>query len=160
MKAALVCIFSFISFFQVSTTDLSKSFQQASLSAEQAQAFYEKVLTIKTTDESASLYKGAALVTLAKFEKKIKVKKDLVKEGALLIEAAIEREPTNVEFRLVRLIIQENTPKIVGYYKNIDSDKKLIIKQYDQQSTAVKKWIKTYAEQSKAFTAEERNKLL
>ncbi|MBB1149264.1 MULTISPECIES: hypothetical protein [unclassified Myroides] len=160
MKAALVCIFSFISFFQVSTTDLSKSFQQASLSAEQAQAFYEKVLTIKTTDESASLYKGAALVTLAKFEKKIKVKKELVKEGALLIEAAIEREPTNVEFRLVRLIIQENTPKIVGYYKNIDSDKKLIIKQYDQQSTAVKKWIKTYAEQSKAFTAEERNKLL
>ena len=160
MKIALVLLASFISFFQVSTTDLSKSFQQASLSAEQAQAFYEKVLTIKTTDESATLYKGAALVTKAKFEKKIKDKKDLVKEGALLIEAAIEKEPANVEFRLVRLIIQENTPKIVGYYKNIDSDKNMIIKQYSHQSTALKKWIKSYAEQSKAFTADDRNKLL
>lgn len=160
MKIALVLLASFISFFQVSTTDLSKSFQQASLSAEQAQAFYEKALTIKTTDESATLYKGAALVTKAKFEKKIKDKKDLVKEGALLIEAAIEKEPANVEFRLVRLIIQENTPKIVGYYKNIDSDKNMIIKQYSHQSTALKKWIKSYAEQSKAFTADDRNKLL
>lgn len=160
MKIAFVWMISFMSFFQVSTADLSKSFQQASLSAEQAQAFYEKASLIKTTDESASLYKGAALVTLAKFEKKIKVKKELVQEGALLIEAAIEKEPTNVEFRLVRLIIQENTPKIVGYYKNIDIDKNIIIKQYGQQTTALKKWIKTYAEQSKAFTVDERNKLL
>jgi len=160
MKIALVFLISFISFFQVSTTDLSKSFQQASLSAEQAQAFYEKVLTIKTTDESANLYKGAALVTKAKFEKKIKDKKELVKEGALMMEAAIEKEPANVEFRLIRLIIQENTPKIVGYYKNIDSDKNMIIKQYNHQSTALKKWIKSYAEQSKAFTADDRNKLL
>lgn len=160
MKIALIWLISFISFFQVSTTDLSKSFQQASLSAEQAQAFYEKVLTLKTTDESATIYKGAALVTLAKFEKKIKDKKEFVKEGALLIEAAIEKEPANVEFRLVRLIIQENTPKIVGYYKNIDSDKTMIVKQYSHQSTALKKWIKSYAEQSKAFTADDRNKLL
>ncbi|WP_410879139.1 hypothetical protein [Myroides sp. DW712] len=158
MKVALIWIISFISFFQVSTTDLSKSFQQASLSAEQAQAFYEKTLTSK--DESAIVYKGAALVTLAKFEKKIRDKKELVKEGALMIEAAIEKEPTNVEFRLVRLIIQENTPKIVGYYKNIDSDKTMIVKEYSHQSTALKKWIKSYAEESKAFTADDRNKLL
>ncbi|MGS4345901.1 hypothetical protein ACKUSY_10015 [Myroides odoratus] len=158
MKIALIWMISFISFFQVSTTDLSKSFQQASLSAEQAQAFYEKTLTIK--DESATVYKGAALVTLAKFEKKIRDKKELVKEGALMIEAAIEKEPTNVEFRLVRLIIQENTPKIVGYYKNIDKDKNMIVNQYSHQSTALKKWIKSYAEQSKAFTADDRNKLL
>lgn len=160
MNIVLVWLVSFMGFFQVSTADLSKSFQQASLSEEQAQYFYEKTLKIKTIDHSAMLYKGAALMTKAKFEKKIKDKKELVKEGATLIELAIEKEPENVEFRLVRLIIQENSPKIIGYYKNIDSDKDMIINQYNQQSLTLKKWIKSYAEQSKVFTANERNKLL
>ncbi|WP_413510950.1 hypothetical protein [Myroides odoratus] len=160
MKIVLALVVSWLSFFQVSTTDLSKSFQQASQSAEQAEAFYEKVLTIQSKDESATLYKGAALVTKAKFASKISEKKSLVKEGALLIEAAIEKEPNKVEFRLVRLIIQENTPKIVGYYKNKESDKNMIVEHYSKQQTSLKNWIKSYANQSKTFTAEDRNKLL
>lgn len=158
MKFIIAWCISFACLFQVSTSDLSKSFQQASLSAENAQSFYEKAIAI--TDESANIYKGAALVTLAKFEKKIKQKKELVKEGALLIEAAIEKEPQNVEFRLVRLIIQENIPRIVGYHQNVDSDKTMVVEQYEKQHTALKNWIKSYAEESKAFTDEDRDKLL
>ena len=50
------------------------------------------------------------------------------------LNALIETNPNNVHLRYVRLVIQENTPKILGYNKNIKEDKsflKLMLKKKD-----------------------------
>ena len=39
----------------------------------------------------------------------------LFKQGHKLLEAAIAKDPNNAEFRFLRLIIQENSPGILGY---------------------------------------------
>jgi len=62
-------------------------------------------------------YKGAAIAMKAKFAKQIKEKKNLFVEGVKLIENSVKSEPNNLEIRLIRLSIQENSPKILNYKK-------------------------------------------
>ncbi len=50
--------------------------------------------------------------------------------GKKFLENAVDDDPTNVELRLMRLIAQENIPRILGYHQHIDEDKNYIIKQY------------------------------
>ncbi|WP_422359320.1 hypothetical protein [Reichenbachiella sp.] len=39
------------------------------------------------------------------------------------LDELIEANPTNVHLRYVRLLLQESTPKILGYNENIEEDK-------------------------------------
>lgn len=47
--------------------------------------------------------------------------------GKKNIDNAINKDPNNIELRLIRYSIQLNAPKFLGYHKNIASDKKIII---------------------------------
>ncbi len=51
-------------------------------------------------------------------------------EGKKIMDNAVLKDPKNVEIRLMRLSTQENAPKILGYTKNIEEDKKVIISEY------------------------------
>ncbi|MEC4113274.1 hypothetical protein [Myroides pelagicus] len=159
MKLLTVFIVSLTLFFQSSSKGIRESFEQASGSIEQAEVFYEKTLSLDDTDLSTA-YKGAALITKGKYAKGIKNKKMLIVEGAGLLDQAVNNKPTNLEIRLVRLIIQEHLPNIVKYKSNLQEDKEAIVKGYNSQSTELKKWISDYARQSKIFTAEDKSKLL
>jgi hypothetical protein len=52
--------------------------------------------------------------------------------------------------------IQENAPKITGYNKQIDEDKKFIIKNYSSQKPDLKEFAKAYVNKSTLFTKEEK----
>ena len=47
-------------------------------------------------------------------------------EGKRNIEAAIQKAPTNIELRYIRLSIQKNCPSFLGYSDRIASDEKFI----------------------------------
>lgn len=100
-------------------------------------------------------YKGASITLNAKIAKTIKEKKQLFIEGANLLEYALKQEPNNVEIRLIRLSIQENSPKILKYKSEITNDKNSILKNYSNQSKDLKEYIKKYAKSSKVFSKEE-----
>jgi hypothetical protein len=76
--------------------------------------------------------------------------------GVTMVEKAIKNDPNNIEIRLIRLSIQENTPKILKYKSNITEDKNIIISTFDRQSKDLKVYIKLYVKQSKVFTEEEK----
>lgn len=42
------------------------------------------------------------------------------------LDELIEDNPTNVHLRYIRLLLQENTPKILGYNENIEEDKNIL----------------------------------
>jgi hypothetical protein len=83
-------------------------------------------------------------------------RKALVKTGATSLESIIKSNPNNIELRLIRLSVQENIPKIVGYRGSIKDDKAFLINNYSKQNTTLKSYVKKFAMQSKSFTDTER----
>lgn len=155
MKALFILFIGFASVWQPTTKILQEAFKHASESKVKAQTFYDEAQKLEEGSEQKQVFLGAALVTLAKFEKGLKHKMDLTKQGAEMLEAGIAKDPQNVAYRLVRLIIQENVPKIVGYRKDIETDKAFIKTHFSEQSEDLKAWIRDYAKSSDSFEAED-----
>lgn len=102
-------------------------------------------------------YKGAILAIVAKYTKDKNVRKEYFKEGAGLIEYAVASQPNNIEIRVVRLSIQENSPKFLKYQKNILEDKQFILENYKNlDSKEIQNFVKSYVMQSEAFNISEK----
>lgn len=76
----------------------------------------------------------------------------MFKKGYKLLEGAISKEPANTEYRFLRLMIQENAPKIVGYYKNIAEDVNVVKSNYKSLSAETQQAILAYSKSSKVLT--------
>lgn len=104
-------------------------------------------------------YKGAVLTLKAKFAKKKSDKKDFFKEGVALIESAVSADASNVEIRYIRLSVQENSPKFLGYHKNIEEDKAFILKNFATVSSReLREVIRDFVVKSENFNTLEKNK--
>lgn len=130
-------------------------------------AVNSKEITIKLHNELSGVttkndkvlvaYKGAVLTLMARFSKSTKVKKAYFKEGAGLIEFAISEKSNNIELRVIRLGVQENTPKVMGYRKNKVEDKQFILAHYTSVSSKeIKDFVRGFVLQSKSFSEEEK----
>jgi hypothetical protein len=75
----------------------------------------------------------------------------LFKAGHKELEAAIKREPHNVEYRFLRLMIQENAPGILGYNDNLEADSEIIKKSYKTLPQEVQQAIEDYSKKSKVL---------
>jgi hypothetical protein len=105
-------------------------------------------------------YKGAVLTAMAKYAKGKKDKKDFFKEGAELLEYAVEAQPNDIEIRTIRLSIQENAPKFLRYNSDIDNDKAFILNNFKSTSSLeVREFVKSYVSQSEGFTTDEKKLL-
>ena len=131
----------------------------ASEDKDMANQLFEELSSINEKDsEILNAYKGATLTLKAKFAKKIKEKKEFFKNGAGLIESAIASEPDNIEIRVIRMSVQENSPKFLKYNKNIDQDKQFILTHFSgTKSSAVRKFVKEYVLESDGFSLAEKD---
>ncbi|MDW9381982.1 hypothetical protein [Chryseobacterium sp. JV558] len=151
-------IFSFIAafvfFFQSDLETLRNSYAKANESNSNTQNFIETAEKQSGSDAVTVGYKAAAKIMEAKVTKSNR--KSLVKTGATSLEAVIKSNPNNVELRLIRMSVQENIPKIVGYRGSLKDDKAFLLSNYSKQNTALKGYIKRFAMQSKTITEAER----
>lgn len=100
----------------------------------------------KEKSTSATLaYQGALYMKKANFVKGVNNKIKTFKKGAHILEDEIAKNPSNAEFRFLRLAVQEHAPKILKYNKNISEDKKAIINGYKSFDPELKKIVKNYA---------------
>jgi deoxyribodipyrimidine photolyase len=97
------------------------------------------------------VYKGALLMKKADYLKAVAKKVEVFKFGHKLLEEAIEEYPNNIEYRFIRLTIQEHAPKILKYNKNIEEDKALVIGGYEKMSSKTRSYIMDYAEESEVL---------
>ena len=152
---------AFVSLFMwnPSVSELRKLYIKASDSKEISNQFSEKLKDVKKTDKPVLVaYKAAALTIKAKHAKKIKDKKIYFKEGAALLEYIIVENPADIELRVIRLSIQENSPKVLKYRANKSEDAAYIYKHLQAVSSQAKKtYIKAFVLQSKSFSTEEKN---
>lgn len=104
-------------------------------------------------------YKAAAQFLKSKLNLEKGKRIEHIKSGVKSLESVIASNPDNAELRMIRLSIQENLPKIVGYGKNIKSDKAYLLENLKEQPADLKKYIRNFIAQSKSFTAQEKTSL-
>jgi hypothetical protein len=153
--------FSFFLWFAfIGNPDLAsirKLYPTVTKSESNAKEFTAKLASVSDNDEAVLVgYKAASIVLSSRYEKKTQSKKDRFKEGVKLLEAAIKKEPNAIETRMIRLSIQEVVPPITGYKKNIKDDKKFLTEHYNEQSNALKEYLKSFILQSKSFSEKEK----
>lgn len=157
MKAA---IFFFSLVLLISNPELSevrKQYTNAIDSKAKALNFYKLLENVSKEDSKTLVaYKGASIALQAKFSPKKEDKKKQFIEGTQLLDYALKNDAANLEIRLIRLSIQENTPKIMKYKANIAEDKQFILSNFSKQTTSLKEFVKLYLKQSKVFSAEEK----
>jgi len=154
MKLILSLVTTFIFFFQSDIEALRNSYAKATESNANTETFIETAGKQSGSDPVTIGYKAAAKIMEAKIAKGNR--KALVKTGATSLEATIKSNPNNAELRLIRLSVQENIPKIVGYRGSLKDDKAFLLSNYSKQNTALKNYIKRFAMQSKTITEAER----
>lgn len=75
----------------------------------------------------------------------------MFKQGHKKLEGAIGSNPGNIEYRFLRLMVQENAPRSLGYYKNIDQDSKWVKDNYKSLSAPIQQSVMSYSRKSKAL---------
>jgi hypothetical protein len=99
-----------------------------------------------STDKNA--YLGAITMKRAGFEETAKQKLDLFKKGKDLLEKSITANKKNTEYRFLRLIVQENAPKLLKYSANISEDAKWVKDNYKKCDSEIKQAVENYAAHS------------
>lgn len=105
--------------------------------------------------KDANIYKGALYARKAGLVKTPAERLELFKKGRLLIEQEISRDPSNAEYRFIRLIIQEHAPKAVRYQNNITEDAELVISKFDLLSNELKTEVIKYSRTSQFLSIPE-----
>ena len=106
-----------------------------------------KLENLSTSSEQQA-YLGTLKMKRSEQLKTAKEKLAMFKEGKELLEKAIVNSPKNVEYRFLRLMIQENAPKVLKYYSHIKEDAKLVSSGYQSLVTEVRTAVINYAKQS------------
>lgn len=154
MKLIFSFITAFMLFFQSGIESLRDSYTKANVSNANTEAFINTAEKTSGSDAVIQGYKAAAKIMEAKIAKQNR--KALVKSGATSLESIIKSNPNNIELRVIRMSVQENIPKIVGYRGSLKDDKAFILNNYSKQNSALKNYIKKFAAQSKTMTAAEK----
>ncbi|GAA4083673.1 hypothetical protein [Mucilaginibacter panaciglaebae] len=119
----------------------------------------EKEIDVVTTSSSPEKdgYAGALLMRKAGLQKLPAQRLKSFKAGRKKFDPAIATDADNVEFHFLRLAIQEHAPKIVKYNKDIEADKKIIIKGFKNLLPVVQHAIIDYTKKSKVLSANDLN---
>lgn len=144
--------------FNQEVSQLRVNYPKAANNADVTNRMYNELSSISHKSESLlAAYKGAVATLKAKHAKGISRKKELFKQGVELIEHAVTTKPNNIEIRCLRLGVQENSPKIVGYKNAMNSDKQFLLDHFELVSDPeIKKFISGYVKISKLFTPSEK----
>lgn len=153
-KALLSLLFTSI-FLTTATTNLVYEALKSD-SLEQVETALKKLESDKVSSLSKA-YQGTLIMKKADFMKTPKQKIATFKKGHQLLEAEITSHPKNAEYRFLRLLIQENAPKILKYNKNLDEDKKIIIANYSNFSPFLQAFIKDYSKNSPTLKNSDLN---
>lgn len=102
-------------------------------------------------DNEHKAYLGALKMKRSELLKSNKEKLEVFKEGKSLLEHAISGEPKNVEFRFLRLMIQENVPKVLKYSDKVKEDAEFVKTNYKSLSPELRKVVTNYAGSSAAL---------
>lgn len=102
-----------------------------------------------------TVFKGALYIKRAAFLTVPARKLESFTKGRDMLELEILQNPTNTEYRLIRLILQEQTPPFLKYKVNLEEDKQFIIAAYPTANEQLKSRILNYSRKSKVLKVDD-----
>lgn len=162
MKLSFFLIWIIFLTAEVDVAEVRNDYRKAVNSKMKAFELNSKLEGITKNDKKVLVaYKGAITTITAKYQNSNKLKSTIFKNGVSLIEYAVENDKNNIEIRFVRLSVQQNSPKFLKYNKEIEADKKFVLKKFHQiKSPEFKNYLKGYILDSDNFTDDEKNVIL
>lgn len=139
-----------------SQTGASKNSFYEALSGQNVKAIDEELNKLQK-NSSTEAFSGALLIKKSGLSPSPKDRLNLFKKGHSELESAIKKDSSNCEFRLLRLMIQENSPKILQYHGEIKKDASYLRKNYERVPASLKKVILDYSKNSKELKPEDFN---
>lgn len=154
MRQLLIVFLMFFTTFNASAEiDKAHFFEVfGSSSASKISAERAKLEKMKQTTE-VKAYLGAIIMKEAKFKSSAMEKLKHFTKGRKILDAQIEANSSEVEFRVLRLMIQENCPSILLYSDNIESDAAYITKKFKSLDNTIQSIVLSYAKKSDALSA-------
>lgn len=145
-------MFFFVLSLSGNLTEIRNLYSNVSSSKEKQQDFITYMQKVDAKQPVFQAYKGAVLILQSKNTTVKNDRKQLFVNGAGLIDKSVNKEPENIEIRLIRLSIQENIPKALKYNSNIQEDVTFINKNLNHiKDSELKSYIQQYVKQSKSF---------
>lgn len=147
---------SFLSSAQNNISGLDRIAYYAALSGNDMLAIEKQLRTISHSRQvERDAFEGALKMKKAALLKGAANKLKEFKEGREKLENMITRDSNNVEFRLLRLIIQEKAPKMLHYNMHTEEDHQFIIVHFNTTSKSVRKAILDYSRSSNFLSPED-----
>lgn len=153
---AILSSVSSLSFAQNNISGLDRTAYYAALSSNNISAIEKQLKTISFSRQGEKeAFEGALKMKKAALIKGAADKLKEFKEGKEKLEKMIVRDSNNVEFRLLRLIIQEKAPKMLHYNQHTKEDHQFIITHFNSASDSVRKAILDYSRSSNFLSPQD-----
>jgi hypothetical protein len=139
---------------------LRKLYSEAATKKESFKEF--KSILEKNTDNTAILngYRGCSLMLEANYLNNPISKLNYFNKGKDILEKSIKSDSENIELRYLRFTIQSNAPSILGYTSDIKSDKKFLLKNWNNISDlTLKNNVISFLKNSDQLTDTEKKQL-
>ena len=103
-------------------------------SSKTTDSLYNKLSVLKSKTAIVTAYTGALLALKAKHAWNPYSKIANVNRSLKTLEQAIKMDKESLEIRFIRFSIEYNTPSFLGYGKNLDEDRKEILKHFKNEN--------------------------
>lgn len=149
MKGGVLFVSVFM-IFLLQCSELSSQVNQAfyevirSSSGDAVHALVGQLEALESPSSQDQVYLGALYMRMADFQKVPAQKLASFKQGRDLLEQEIEKQPKEVEFRFVRMIIQEQAPAFLKYNGELEADKGMVLEALDMMEPELKKEVELY----------------
>ncbi len=160
MRYKLFFVFVCLAFGLRAAVPVQQEFDRDAFYAAMASESLDQVNAELTVLRSSSVkekeaYEGALLMKKAGLLKIPTEKLKAFKAGRMKLDPALAADADNVEYHFLRLMIQEHAPRLVKYYKDIETDKEYIHKGYRSLSPVIQKAILDYTKASKVLQRDD-----
>jgi len=115
----------------ITIESLRKDYYKLNTDSIACKKIFNKIQNLNSSNNSIIGYKGAIYASMANYAKSKQEKIKLFNDGKKMLEQSIKADSSNVELRFLRLTIQTNCPKALGYHKQINSDKNFIVTNFN-----------------------------
>lgn len=132
---------------------LNKKAVYSDLSSENETTISNQIKSLKKLSSTSEVraFTAVFIMKSAQFEFAPWSKWNTFSKGKIMLEKEIHANSSNVEFRFLRLMIQENVPSVVMYSSDIEADAKIVKKSYKTLDKETQEFILKYAKKSEAL---------
>ena len=116
---------------QINLTELRARYKNAVEDEKETDALF-KVVSANENDAVFLAYKAGLESIKAKHAFNPAKKLHYVGTSMKTFERAVQKDPDNIEIRYLRFVIQFHVPSFMGYSKNLDEDKAVIVKNFSK----------------------------